>query len=222
MSWISVRALIACLAVLGGILLFASVGEKLLDNSSLQFFDIALLVVGVSTLLVIVGVVLPRLDKPHTRERLDRQQQEGSLSKMSHARAPARRKWIVVVLSTMVSAAAWVVLIRMGTTISDPGIQPLALFQIPFVSACVATIAVLALGPLRRIDPANRKSADWLPAAIVVTVATLGVLLIPACAMWAFKLPLTFSAYTHELLAGFLLMPLGAVLFSILRPARRP
>jgi len=85
MKWITARALMVYFGVLAVVLVISSVAEHFLDESAQDFFDIALLLAAILTVILLVTVVLPRRDRQmdsnrgkHAGQRSDHDGESGT------------------------------------------------------------------------------------------------------------------------------------------------
>ena len=217
--WISTRAVVTYVIILAAILVISSLADKYVRETSRELFDVLLIAASMIAVLIAMGIVVPRLEG--RRSNRPRPTEDAVAEQLTATRpwpTSCRREWTVVTVSIVLAFGVWAVLIYMEHVIDDLGVKAMALFQIPFVSAVITTVAILALGPVHRRQEL-RPLADWIPLGVLLVVALAGVFLIPALALWAFGYP-DYSLYAENVLPGFLILPLTAAIVRIYRSLR--
>ena len=216
---VSKTAFAVYLSILFGMVFISSMIDRLSNDSVRVFANFVLLAVCVIIVLIVFGVVLPRREAARTERA--RQEQPGKVAVRGPGAVPSRkRQWRVVIVCLLVIGGLWTATIGVGMEIEDQGVEPMMLYQIPFLTAFVTTVGIGTLGPLRYPGEIWLTASEWLPLALLVVIAVLGVFLIPAVAIWFFDTQVGLSTYKGALLPGFVVFPVVAALIRFSSPAR--
>jgi hypothetical protein len=190
------------LAILLVILLLAVVLDHYLDE---ELRDSARMMLAVAGLITILAV--------SATGRLTAERHARPAPPKSHGRDEDNHKhrdnhvWIIASVGVVAMAVLWGVFIDMGLSADDPAVRSMAFFMIPFSSSFLATGAVWFLQYGKNGSQPQRGRRRLGAALVLLGACHVGVLGIPAAALYAFDGSVTLTRYWDSVFPVFVVFP---------------